>query len=72
MTNDSLMPPDGPKKCFKADPSLLEFLVCPLTRSDLQYDDTRQELTPRAAKLAYPICDGVPMMLPEEARNLDE
>jgi hypothetical protein len=54
------------------DPKLLEILVCPLTKGTLEYDRERQELISRAAKLAYPIRDGIPIMLPEEARNLDE
>ncbi len=54
------------------DPRLLEVLVCPVTRSPLTYDRGRQELVSRAARLAYPIRDGVPIMLPEEARALDE
>ena len=56
----------------RADPKLLEILVCPLTRATLTYDSARQELISRAAKLAYPIRDGVPIMLPEEARALDD
>ncbi len=53
------------------DPKLLEILVCPLTKSRLEYDVEKQELVSRAAKLAYPIRDGIPIMLPEEARKLD-
>ena len=53
------------------DPKLLEFLVCPLTKGTLEYDSTRQELISRSAKLAYPIRDGIPIMLPEEARRID-
>jgi uncharacterized protein YbaR (Trm112 family) len=53
------------------DPKLLEFLVCPLTKGPLEFDSTRQELISRSAKLAYPIRDGIPIMLPEEARKLD-
>jgi uncharacterized protein YbaR (Trm112 family) len=53
------------------DPKLLEILVCPLTKSTLEYDAEKQELVSRAAKLAYPIRDGIPIMLPEEARKLD-
>ena len=53
------------------DPKLLEILVCPLTKSTLEYDAAKQELITRAAKLAYPIRDGIPIMLPEEARRLD-
>ena len=54
------------------DPKLLEILVCPLTKTTLEYDSSRQELISRAAKLAYPIRDGVPIMLPEEARPLED
>ena len=53
------------------DPKLLEILVCPLTKGPLEFDAARQELISRAAKLAYPIRDGIPIMLPEEARPLD-
>ncbi|AZS23079.1 MULTISPECIES: Trm112 family protein [unclassified Caulobacter] len=53
------------------DPRLLEVLVCPVTRGPLEYDRTKGELISRAAKLAYPIRDGVPIMLPEEARALE-
>jgi uncharacterized protein len=53
------------------DPKLLEILVCPLTKGPLEYDRKRQELISRAANLAYPIRDGIPIMLPEEARKLD-
>lgn len=53
------------------DPRLLEILVCPLTKATLEYDAQKQELISRAAKLAYPIRDGIPIMLPEEARPLE-
>lgn len=53
------------------DPRLLEVLVCPMTRGPLEYDRAKGELISRAAKLAYPIRDGVPIMLPEEARELE-
>ena len=53
------------------DPKLLEILVCPLTKCTLEYDRERQELVSRAAKLAYPIRDGIPIMLPEEARKIE-
>jgi uncharacterized protein YbaR (Trm112 family) len=53
------------------DPKLLEILVCPLTKGPLEYDASRQELISRAAKLAYPIRDGIPIMLPEEARKIE-
>jgi uncharacterized protein len=54
------------------DPRLLEILVCPVTHGPLEYDREKQELISRGAKLAYPIRDGVPIMLPEEARQLDD
>ncbi|WP_425990323.1 Trm112 family protein [Brevundimonas sp. TWP2-3-2] len=53
------------------DPRLLEVLVCPVTRGRLDYDREANELISRGAKLAFPIRDGVPIMLPEEARPLD-
>ena len=53
------------------DPRLLEVLVCPVTRGKLTYDRDRQELVSKGARLAYPIRDGVPIMLPDEARALD-
>lgn len=53
-------------------PELLEILVCPLTRGPLLYDRARQELVSEQAGLAYPIRDGIPIMLIEEARKLDE
>jgi len=55
----------------KVDPKLLEILVCPLTRGPLTYDAERQELISAQAQLAYPIRDGIPIMLVDEARNLD-
>jgi uncharacterized protein YbaR (Trm112 family) len=54
------------------DPWLLERLVCPMTRTPLRYDEAAQELISDAAGLAYPIRDGVPVMLVEEARRLSE
>jgi uncharacterized protein len=54
------------------DPRLLEILVCPLTKTPLEYDRERGELISRAAGLAYPIRDGIPIMLPEEARPLED
>ena len=56
----------------EVDPRLLEVLVCPVTRAPLTYDRARQELVSKAARLAYPVRDGVPVMLPEEARALGE
>ena len=54
------------------DPRLLEVLVCPVTHGPLEYDRERGELISRRANLAYPIRDGAPIMLPEEARRLDD
>lgn len=56
----------------RVDPKLLELLVCPLTKGPLAYDAEAQELVSRQAKLAYPIRDGIPIMLPEEARPLGD
>jgi uncharacterized protein len=53
------------------DPKLLELLVCPVTKTRLSYDAERQELVSRAAGLAYPIRDGIPIMLAEEAREIN-
>ena len=53
------------------DPKLLEILVCPLTKTTLRYDKEAQELISEQAKLAYPIRDGIPVMLVDEARELD-
>jgi len=53
------------------DKKLLEILVCPLTKGPLRYDANKQELISEKAKLAYPIRDGIPIMLVEEARALD-
>jgi uncharacterized protein YbaR (Trm112 family) len=54
----------------KADPKLLELLVCPVTKTRLDYDAENQELISKVAGLAYPIRDGIPIMLPDEAREL--
>jgi uncharacterized protein YbaR (Trm112 family) len=54
------------------DPRLLEVLVCPVTRGPLEYDREKRELISRQAKLAYPVRDGTPIMLAEEARSLDD
>ena len=53
------------------DPKLLEVLVCPLTKGPLEYDREAQELISQKARLAYPIRDGIPIMLVDEARSLD-
>lgn len=53
------------------DPKLLEMLVCPVTKGPLIYVPERQELVSKSARLAYPVRDGIPVMLEEEARKLD-
>ena len=55
----------------KVDPKLLEILVCPLTKGTLKYDEKRQELISEEASLAYPVRDGIPIMLVDEARKLE-
>jgi uncharacterized protein YbaR (Trm112 family) len=64
---DDAKPPE-----LEVDPRLLEILVCPVTHGPLTYDRERRELVSEQARLAYPVRDGVPLMLPEEARKLDE
>jgi uncharacterized protein YbaR (Trm112 family) len=54
------------------DRKLLELLVCPVTKATLEYDAEAQELISRTAKLAYPIRNGIPIMLPDEARKLED
>lgn len=56
----------------KTDPKFLEILVCPQTKVPLRYDAKKQELISDQAALAYPIRDGIPVMLPEEARPLED
>ncbi len=63
--------PDVATQKTRIDPRLLEILVCPLTKTTLEYDAQTQELISRAARLAYPIRDGIPIMLPEEARPIE-
>jgi uncharacterized protein len=63
--------PPSERPADTVDPKLLEILVCPLTKCPLEYDAEKQELISRAAKLAYPIRDGIPIMLPEEARRIE-
>lgn len=65
----SSTPPERP--VGTVDPKLLEILVCPITKGPLEYDAARQELISRQAKLAYPIRDGIPIMLVDEARKLE-
>ena len=61
----------GAPKGGAVDPKLLEILVCPVTKGPLRYDRERGELVSERAGLAYPIRDGIPIMLPDEARKLD-
>ena len=63
MSDEFSVPPS-------VDPRLLEILVCPVTQGPLEYDRAQGELISRSAQLAYPIRDGVPIMLPDEARTL--
>ena len=64
--------PSGEKTQARVDPKLLEILVCPLTKGPLRYDADRAELISDRAGLAYPIRDGIPIMLIDEARSLDK
>jgi hypothetical protein len=59
------------KDAKEIDKKLLEILVCPVTKGTLKYDKKKQELVSEKAALAYPIRDGVPIMLPDEARRLE-
>ena len=65
---------DRPKedRSTEVDPKLLEILVCPVTKGPLTYDREAQELVSEQARLAYPIRDGIPIMLPDEARQLQD
>jgi uncharacterized protein YbaR (Trm112 family) len=60
------------RRAGSVDPKLLDILVCPLTKTTLEWHPDRQELVSRSARLAYPVRDGVPIMLPDEARHLDD
>lgn len=63
---------DAGSTTLGVDPKLLEILVCPLTKGSLRYDREAQELISDQAGLAYPIRDGIPIMLVDEARSLDD
>ena len=67
-----LRPKTDYKFLMQVDPKLLEILVCPLTKAPLRYDAKAQELISEQAKLAYPIRDGIPIMLVDEARSLED
>lgn len=60
------------EKISRVDPKLLDLLVCPLTKTRLSYDRERNELVSKVGKLAYPIRDGVPIMLISEARPIED
>jgi uncharacterized protein YbaR (Trm112 family) len=68
---DAPQPAVEERRRGRLDPKLLELLVCPLTKARLDYDAEHQELVSRSARLAYPIRDGIPIMLPDEARTID-
>ncbi len=70
-SEDASAKPTGHEHASGPDPRLLEILVCPVTRGPLTYDKAAQELISKAAGLAFPIRDGVPIMLADEARALD-
>lgn len=73
MTDQPTPPSDDQARpASPVDPKLLDILVCPLTKSTLRYDRERQELVSEQAGLAYPIRDGIPIMLVDEARTLGE
>ena len=61
-----------PTRKSDIDPKLLELLACPLTKGPLKWDAERSELVSRAARLAYPVRDGIPIMLPSEARVIED
>ena len=65
------MTPASDRPATAVDPKLLEILVCPLTKGKLEYDRAANELISRQAGLAYPVRDGIPIMLPEEARKIE-
>lgn len=71
MQNEAIMTTEEEEPA-EADPKLLEILVCPQTKGPLVYDRERGELLSKEARLAYPIRDGIPIMLVDEARRLDE
>jgi len=71
MSSDTQSDTPNPRRSAHVDPKLLEILVCPVTRATLEYDREAGELISRAAGLAYPVREGVPVMLPDEARRID-
>lgn len=69
--NDTSSEDQSGDAASQVNPKLLEILVCPVTKGPLTYDKKAQELVSEKAQLAYPIRDGIPIMLPDEARKLD-
>ncbi|MEQ8823912.1 MAG: Trm112 family protein [Filomicrobium sp.] len=72
LSDDAASEPTSKEASDQVDPRLLELLVCPLTKTRLQYDAERNELVSKAAGLAFPIKNGVPLMIEEAARPLDD
>ena len=72
MADSANNSPRAKTEAHAVDPKLLEILVCPLTKQTLTYDQAAQELISKKARLAYPIRDGIPIMLVEEARELGD
>ncbi len=70
--SDDVTEPEQTARPVPVDPRLLEILVCPVTKTELTYDRDAGELISRKAGLAYPIRDGIPIMLPDEARKLED
>jgi uncharacterized protein YbaR (Trm112 family) len=71
MEGDKQPPPAHEDMPAQVDPKLLEILVCPLTKQRLEYDREAQELISRSARLAFPIRDGIPVLLVDEARQIE-
>ncbi len=72
MADAQDQPRDHLKRQMDVDPRMLELLVCPLTKSNLSYDRERNELLSKSARLAYPVRGGIPILLPSEARTLED
>ena len=72
MAGDADQSRDHLKRRMDVDPHMLELLVCPLTKTNLAYDQERNELLSKAAHLAYPVRGGIPILLPSEARTIED
>jgi uncharacterized protein YbaR (Trm112 family) len=72
MPVDSLLLVSAQSYHWRMDTRLLELLVCPVTKGPLEYDREKQELTSRSARLAYPVRDGIPILLEAESRTLSD